>query len=89
MTAHEARSDTTDDATDDAGSAPGSHSAADGLPTGLAEPARRALAEAGYRRLGDLDGVPEATLRLLPGVGPRALRLLKLALAARGLALGE
>ncbi|RAG80668.1 DNA-binding protein [Streptacidiphilus pinicola] len=59
------------------------------LPTGLAEPARHALAEAGYHRLGDLDGVPEAALRRLPGVGPRALRLLKLALAAQGLALGE
>lgn len=61
----------------------------DDLPAGLAEPALRALAEAGYRRLGDLDGVPEAALRRLPGVGPRALRLLKLALAAKGLALAE
>jgi hypothetical protein len=61
----------------------------DELPTGLTEPARRALEEAGYRRLGDLDGVPEAELRRLHGVGPRALRLLKLALAARGFALAE
>ncbi|WP_042415113.1 hypothetical protein [Streptacidiphilus anmyonensis] len=58
------------------------------LPTGLTEPARLALERAGYRRLGDLDGVPEADLRRLPGVGPRALRLLKLALEARGLHLG-
>jgi hypothetical protein len=61
----------------------------DDLPTGLAEPARRALEEAGYRRLGDLDGVPEAELRRLPGVGPRALRLLRLALQARGRSLAD
>jgi hypothetical protein len=61
----------------------------DDLPAGLAEAARRALEQAGYHCLGDLDGVPEAALRRLPGVGPRALRLLKLALAARGLALAE
>ncbi|WP_042386570.1 hypothetical protein [Streptacidiphilus melanogenes] len=56
----------------------------DDLPAGLTEPARLALERAGYRRLGDLDGVPEADLRRLSGVGPRALRLLRLALEARG-----
>jgi hypothetical protein len=61
----------------------------DDLPAGLAEAARRALHEAGYRRLLDLDGVPETALRQLPGVGPRALRLLRLALEARGLTLAD
>ncbi|MEY9844683.1 DNA-binding protein [Streptacidiphilus sp. MAP5-3] len=57
------------------------------LPTGLAAPAREALNQAGYRCLEDLDGVPEASLHHLPGVGPKALRLLRLALAGKGLAL--
>ncbi|SEM24307.1 hypothetical protein [Streptacidiphilus jiangxiensis] len=61
----------------------------DDLPTGLADSARRALQAAGYRRLGDLDGRSESELRQLPGVGPRALRLLRLALHARGLTLTE
>ncbi|WP_370102047.1 DNA-binding protein [Streptacidiphilus sp. MAP12-20] len=57
------------------------------LPVGLSPSARLALGAAGYHRLADLDGVPEAELRQLPGVGPKALRLLKLALSGRGMGL--
>ncbi|MEY9874714.1 hypothetical protein ABH931_004214 [Streptacidiphilus sp. MAP12-33] len=59
----------------------------DDLPTGLAQSARRALEQAGYHCLADLHGAPETRIRSLDGVGPRALRLLKLALAAKGLTL--
>jgi hypothetical protein len=50
----------------------------------LAAPARRALANAGYRRLADLDGVREPDLARLHGMGPNALGKLKAKLAATG-----
>jgi hypothetical protein len=59
----------------------------DGLPR-IGAPATRALAAAGYTELGQLAGVPEADLSRLHGIGPKALRLLGEALAARGLSLG-
>jgi len=49
-----------------------------------AAPARRALAEAGYARLEQLTHVAEAELGQLHGMGPKALRLLREALAATG-----
>lgn len=55
------------------------------LPTELARPARRALAQAGYRRLDQLTGVGEADLKQLHGIGPKALDQLRRALDARGL----
>ncbi len=58
------------------------------LPGSIGAPATRALTAAGYTELAQLDGVPEARLRRLHGVGPRALRLLREALTARGLSLG-
>lgn len=54
---------------------------------GLAAPARRALASAGYRILGDVDGASEAALARLHGMGPNALSKLRALLAANGLAL--
>ena len=59
------------------------------LPTGLAAPARRALAGAGYRTLEQLAGVREAEVERLHGIGPNALEQLRRALAARGLAFGD
>jgi hypothetical protein len=59
-----------------------------GLPSGLGAPATRALLAAGYTDLDRLDGVPEAELSQLHGVGPKALRRLREALDARGLSLG-
>jgi hypothetical protein len=53
----------------------------------LSAPAQRALANAGYGRLEDLAGVPEADLLRLHGVGPSAIAPLREALAALGLSL--
>lgn len=59
------------------------------LPPRLAAPARRALTAAGYLRLEQLAGVSEAELLQLHGMGPKALRQLREALAERGLSLAE
>ena len=55
------------------------------LPTGLSQPARRALAGAGYARLEQLTEVGEDELLKLHGMGPKALDRLRQALAAKGL----
>ena len=55
------------------------------FPEGLAAPARRALAGAGYSRLDQLTTVSEAGLKKLHGIGPKAIDQLRRALAARGL----
>ena len=54
------------------------------LPAGLGRPAERALEQAGYRRLDQFGAVTEADLLRLHGVGPKAVRLLREALAADG-----
>ena len=59
----------------------------DELPR-IGAPATRALGLAGYTQLGQLAGVPRATLAALHGVGPKALRILDEALAEHGLRLG-
>lgn len=59
-----------------------------GFPSGVAAPARRALAAAGYTELRQLAGAPIAELRALHGMGPTALARLQAALAEEGLALG-
>jgi predicted flap endonuclease-1-like 5' DNA nuclease len=56
------------------------------LPRGIGAPATRALTAAGYTRLDQLTAASEAELLRLHGVGPRAIRLLREALAERGLA---
>ena len=55
------------------------------FPVGLSNPARRALALAGYTRLEQLCAATEAEIGKLHGVGPHALAKLRGALAARGL----
>ena len=55
------------------------------LPPGLAAPARRALAQAGYTRIEQFTELTEAEVRQLHGMGPKALELIRLALAAKGL----
>ena len=55
------------------------------FPAGLAKPAQRALAGAGYVRLEQLTTVDEAELLKLHGMGPKALELLRHALEASGL----
>lgn len=72
-----------DDASPGAESDPGSGTV-DPLPQAVGRPASRALFSAGYRSLDDLAGASEAKLAQLHGVGPKALAVLKAALAARG-----
>ena len=59
------------------------------LPKGLAAPARRALAGAGYQRLAQLSKVSEAEIKQLHGIGPNALKQLRAALKAKGLSFAE
>ncbi len=55
------------------------------LPAGLARPALRALTGAGYTRLEQFTRVSEEQVLQLHGMGPKALDLIRRALAARGL----
>ena len=56
----------------------------DHLPK-IGAPATRALNEAGYTRLEDLTQATEEELLALHGMGPKAMGILKSALAGRGL----
>ncbi len=55
----------------------------------LPAPAQRALSAAGYQRLEQLSGASEGALERLHGMGPNAMKVLRDALAERGLSLGE
>jgi hypothetical protein len=61
----------------------------DDLPPGLAKPARRALAGAGYSRLEQFTEVSEKELLRLHGMGPKALDGLRRTLAAKGLSFAD
>ncbi|MFI0713609.1 DNA-binding protein [Streptomyces inhibens] len=61
----------------------------DGIPPQIGAPARRALERAGYLRLSQLAGASEAELRQLHGMGPKALGILRDALAAQGMSFAE
>lgn len=54
------------------------------FPPGVAKPAQRALASAGYTHLDQLTKARESDLATLHGMGPKALAILKAALAAKG-----
>ena len=54
------------------------------IPAGIGNPAARALASAGIEKLHQLENVTEADLLKLHGFGPKALRILRDALAAEG-----
>lgn len=56
---------------------------------GLSNPAKRALAEAGYTEPRGLDGVSAAELLRLHGMGPKGIRILRGLLAERGFSLGD
>lgn len=56
-----------------------------GLPAGLPRPAQRALADAGYATLEQVAAATEADLARMHGIGPKAIRHLRAALAAAGL----
>ncbi len=57
---------------------------AEGFPN-IGNPARRALEHAGYTGLEQLPGLSEKELLELHGVGPKAVDILRVALAERGL----
>lgn len=59
------------------------------LPTKLSNPARRALAAAGFVRLEQFSRLSEADVLQLHGVGPKAIDMIRDALAARGLAFAD
>jgi DNA-directed RNA polymerase alpha subunit len=59
------------------------------FPPGIGQPAFRAFVAAGYASLGQLAQAREADLRKLHGVGPKALGVIREALAARGLAFAD
>ena len=54
------------------------------FPPGIGKPAQRALASAGYTSLADLSRAREKDLKALHGMGPKALGILRAALAAQG-----
>ena len=54
------------------------------FPPGIGNPARNALELAGYSTLKGLTKISEAELGQLHGVGPKAIRILREALKARG-----
>ena len=67
----------------------GHHQQESDHPTGLSNSARRALVGAGYVELEQLTSVTEAGALRLHGMGPKALELLRQALAARGMAFAK
>lgn len=60
----------------------------DAVP-GVGNPSRRALLQAGYTTVEDLDGIAHADLLALHGVGARGLERLQAALVQRGLSLRD
>lgn len=54
------------------------------LPPGLSQPTLRAFAAAGYSSLDQFTKLTEAELLRLHGVGPKAIRILRAALAEQG-----
>lgn len=59
------------------------------FPKWLAQPALRALADAGHDHLEQLAGLPESEVRELHGIGPNALRKLHDAMSALGLSFAQ
>jgi hypothetical protein len=55
------------------------------FPRGIGNPATRALKAAGYSQLKQLTQVTEAELLKLHGVGPKAIRILRETLEAKGM----
>lgn len=59
------------------------------FPKGIAKPALRALAGAGYVNLAQLSKITESELMQLHGMGPKAIGLLRQALAEKGLSFAD
>lgn len=60
-----------------------------GFPREIGNPATRALDHAGYRELRELTDLSEKELLAMHGVGPKAVRILREALAEHGLAFAQ
>lgn len=58
-------------------------------PAGVAKPAQRALASAGYTKVEDLAQTNESALAKLHGMGPKAIMALRQALVELGLSFKE
>ena len=58
------------------------------LPRAIGQPATRAFARAGLTRLEDFTRVAERELLAMHGVGPKAIEVLRRALAERGQTFG-
>lgn len=58
-------------------------------PLGLSNPAINALEHAGYHTLEQLTTVTEKTVLGLHGMGPKGIRILRAALAERGLSFAQ
>ena len=59
------------------------------FPTGLSQPALRALANAGITRLEQISKLSEKELKELHGIGPKAVRQLREALELQGLSFSD
>ena len=59
------------------------------LPKSIGRPAANALVAAGYTRLEQLTQVREVDIKQLHGVGPKAITLLRAALAEKGLSFAD
>ena len=59
------------------------------FPHSIGKPATRALVEAGYTRVEQLNGVSEKTILSLHGVGPKAIKILKAVMIEKGLSFSE
>lgn len=59
------------------------------FPADLSQPALRALHNAGYTRLEQLDGVDERSIAKLHGMGPKGIRTLRAALAERDMGFSQ
>ena len=57
----------------------------DAFPRGIGNPATRALIAAGYTSVEQLSDICESDLLKLHGVGPKAIRIVKVTLAERSL----
>jgi predicted flap endonuclease-1-like 5' DNA nuclease len=59
------------------------------FPKGVAKPALRALASIGVTRLDQITRFTESELLALHGMGPKAIRIIKAALLAKGKSLAK
>ncbi|MEC0226121.1 helix-hairpin-helix domain-containing protein [Paenibacillus alba] len=59
------------------------------LPVKLSQPAQRALQGAGYVRLEQFAKLKEAEVMKLHSMGPKAMEMIRVALAAKGLTFAD